>query len=182
VIADKALAQIESPQFFAHVNLASGHKLFKQFLLAFPAVMDLLALIDDSAVASKVFDRAKELIATPCEGDYAHSWDSAIAAYCWLLTANTSDYARRLASDILKTPGFWWAKKIATEVKGTKSFQHASSDSIGWNRVYAVEFAQGGSQRSSRVHIMPAAGSAITGRDQTGTIRRWQAPGLAKVG
>src|SRR6516225_8133130 len=102
------LAQLEKPDFCAHVGLASGYKQFKRFLMTYPAVTELLATHDSQAVVAQVFARAQHLVRDRGQEEYSHPWDAVIAAYCWVLKVKSAPVAQQLASEILTTGGFWW--------------------------------------------------------------------------
>jgi hypothetical protein len=110
---------LESPEFAAIVNLASDWKTFARILGSEKSAQDLAGEMSDASVRGAVCARIFALVADHGEEGFEHPWDSALAAYLWLLAAKDEPLARSAAAKIAEAPRCWWARKAAEGVLST---------------------------------------------------------------
>jgi hypothetical protein len=106
---------LESHEFSAMVNLASDFRTFIRILGAQSAVQSLCEEMRNPDVRTAVHERALSLVQDEGEAGYEHPWDSALAAYLWLLCSTDAELATILAGKIAPSRGCWWARKMADE-------------------------------------------------------------------
>src|SRR5947207_759899 len=102
-------AEIESHGFSAQVNVASNYKTFCRALGGQPEVQRLAALMKLNENQQLVFQRVLELSGKPFDQEFENPWDSALAAYIWLLSSTDQALAKTAAARILECHGCWWA-------------------------------------------------------------------------
>jgi hypothetical protein len=107
---------LESPEFAALVNRASDWKTFARILGSEKAARDLAGEMSDAEVRGAVCARMLALVANPGEEGADHPWDSALAAYLWLLANKDAPLARSAAATVAEAPRCWWARKVADRV------------------------------------------------------------------
>jgi hypothetical protein len=120
---------IESHEFSATVNLASNFRTFLHILGSEQPVQSLARQLDDPAAREAVYSRVFALLKDQGEEAYEHPWDSALAAYLWLLAEHDRDLAKAAAAKVLEAPRCWWARKMAEQI--LTSDTSASSTSRG---------------------------------------------------
>ena len=120
-------AEIESHGFSAQVNVASNYKTFCRALGGQPEVQRLAALMKLNENQQLVFQRVLELSARPSDQEFENPWDSALAAYIWLLASTDQALAKMAAAKIIESHGYWWAKKVADEVLKSSSISSTSA-------------------------------------------------------
>ena len=108
-------AMIESPAFFARLNVVSGYAQFVRALGAQPEVRELRDGVNSSEDASELLHRISWLASPPDDPAYENPHDVALAVYLWVLNANAPLVGRVAADTILAKPG-WWARKVAEKV------------------------------------------------------------------
>jgi hypothetical protein len=60
---------------------------------------------------------------------FENPWDTALAAYLWLLQQSSQSLAKLVAGDVVLVSGFWWARKLALRVvMGERYRSYSSSD------------------------------------------------------
>src|SRR5271166_4276588 len=112
--AAKLFAKIESPEFDAHVNVASTQRVFLAVLKTSPAYQELFLYLRRNAEASQViFSRVKGLVALQFDPRYANPNDSAVAAYLWALAQTHPEFGRMTAEVVLNARQIWWARTVA---------------------------------------------------------------------
>jgi hypothetical protein len=104
---------IESRRFAALVNVASNLKTFLRALDAQPEVQNLAAAMASSEVQSAVLARVTELAGKDFDQAYENPWDSALAAYVWLLNTADPQMAAAAATQVRTCSRCWWASKVA---------------------------------------------------------------------
>jgi hypothetical protein len=92
---DDLFQTIESHEFSALVNLASSFKTFLGILSAESPMKELAQQMHRPEVRTAVGERALALVTDVGEGGYEHPWDSALAAYLWLLADADAALATR---------------------------------------------------------------------------------------
>jgi hypothetical protein len=107
---------IESPQFAAEMNVASGYKQFSRALITTPQVRTLLAQSQSLADLTELLTRMETILLQPIERGYESAYDVALAAYLWVLRKTVPDLAFAIAQPLQDAPGFWWARKMAAEI------------------------------------------------------------------
>ena len=111
------LKQIESVQFAAQVDIASGFRVFQRALEKNEFVHSLLRYVQEHPQRQqKVYQRLLELLEMNDQPDYAHPYDPALTAYLYVLNAVDSALADSAAQRLLQTPQLWWAKKLASQI------------------------------------------------------------------
>lgn len=123
-------AEIESHSFSAQVNVASNYKTFCRALGSQPEIQKLAPLMKSNEYQQLIFQRVLELSGRPFDQEFENPWDSALAAYVWLLAPTDQALAKMAAARILECHGCWWAKKGAEEVLKFSSIP-SSSGSVG---------------------------------------------------
>jgi hypothetical protein len=117
---DELFGIIESPEFSATLNLASDFATFVGILGSEKAVCDLGDLMRDEAGRLAVCQRTLALAADEGQEGYEHPWDSALAAYLWLLADKDSQLANLAATRIAESPRCWWARKMSEVVRSAE--------------------------------------------------------------
>jgi hypothetical protein len=110
---------IESHEFAAIMNLASDLKTFVRALGADASVQALAREMSVAGARAAVHDRILALVKDVGEEGYEHPWDSALAAYLWLLAERDAAQAKASALRISETPQCWWAAKVAEKIIAT---------------------------------------------------------------
>ena len=110
---------IESHEFAAVVNLASDLRTFIRAIGSDPSVQALAGELSVGGVRTAVYDRILALVNDMGEEGYEHPWDSALAAYLWLLANKDAARAKAAALRISEAPQCWWAAKVAKEIPAT---------------------------------------------------------------
>jgi hypothetical protein len=113
---------MESHEFSAIVNLASDFKTFVRILASEKPVQDLAEEMREAKVRAAVSERALALVKDQGEEGYEHPWDSALAAYLWLLADKDPELAKVAAATIAQAPRCWWARKLAEKVLSPERF------------------------------------------------------------
>jgi hypothetical protein len=111
------MASVESPQFYAFVNVANNLKTFVRALTMHPAVQHLWRQIDDPRVGSAIFSRTIQIANQPAPTGSEHPLDAALAAYLYLLAACDQEVALIAANNVVDHGQLWWARKIAQGIK-----------------------------------------------------------------
>lgn len=109
-------ADIESDRFWAAVNVANNLKTFLRALELEPSVRDLLAVMDDPAARTAVYERVLALAVEPGDPGYEHRADAALAAYVWVLSQRDEKLATAAATAVGRCRGCWWSRKVAERV------------------------------------------------------------------
>jgi hypothetical protein len=118
----EAMHKIESDGFSAVVNLASSLKTFLRIVADQPEIQSLSREMNSSKVTAEVFRRTMDLVMSPAEAEFEHPADAAIAAYIWLISNQDQKYAEIAAETVLDCPQFWWARKVADEIRSASRF------------------------------------------------------------
>ena len=113
---DELFKAIESHEFSAIVNLASDVKTFERILSSEIPLRELTQQMRNAEVRTAAYQRALALVADRGEEGHEHRWDSALAAYLWLLADTDVSLARLVATRVAAAPGCWWARKMAAKV------------------------------------------------------------------
>ena len=124
---ENVFEQIESDRFSALVNIASNYRTFCRALAAQPEIQKLATLMKSNETRQLVFQRVLELSARPSDQEFENPWDSALAAYIWLLASTDQALAKMAAAKIIESHGYWWAKKVADEVLKSSSISSTSA-------------------------------------------------------
>lgn len=103
---------IESHRFAALVNVASNLKTFLRALDAQPEVRQLAAAMTSAEVRAAVLARVVELTGKESDPGYENPWDSALAAYLWLLSRTDPAAVAVAAARIRACSRCWWANKV----------------------------------------------------------------------
>jgi hypothetical protein len=115
--AEELFSAIESHRFSALVNVASNLKTFLRALDAQPEVRSLAGAMASPEVRSAVLARVAELAAKDFDQGYENPWDSALAAYLWLLSTADPEMAAAAAARIRACSRCWWANKVAEKAQ-----------------------------------------------------------------
>jgi hypothetical protein len=110
---DELFRTIETPEFSAMVNLASGFKTVLGIIESEKPVQELAGAARDPAVRGAIAERISALAAEQRQDGHEHPADSALAAYLWLLHREDARLAAAAASKLVERAGFWWARKVA---------------------------------------------------------------------
>lgn len=107
-------AQIQSPEFSAKINLASGRHLLIRILESDEVVLSLIAIIREAPEhALQILSRVEQLSRLHINPRYENPNDTAIATYCWALFQADPDLGRIAATFAASAAGVWWAREIA---------------------------------------------------------------------
>jgi hypothetical protein len=128
---DQLFRTIESPEFSATVNLASGFKTVLRIIESEKPVQELAAAARDPAVSAAIADRISALAGEHREDGYEHRADAALAAYLWLLEREDTRLAMIAASKLAEDRGFWWARKMAEFVLAGGGKRPSGSGPVG---------------------------------------------------
>jgi len=113
---DELFNGIESHRFSALVNVASNLKTFLRALDAQPEIRQLAVAMSSPEVRASVLVRVTELAGKDFDPDYENPWDSALAAYLWLLSRTDAEGAALAAARIGTCFRCWWANKVAERI------------------------------------------------------------------
>jgi len=113
---EELFSAIESHRFAALVNVASNLKTFLRALDAQPDIRQLAAAMASLEVRSAVLARLIELAGKDFDQACENPWDSALAAYLWLLSTADPQMGALAAARIRGCPRCWWAKKVAEKI------------------------------------------------------------------
>ena len=98
--------------------LASNPKTELRIAAQQPAVEPVSrAMTNEPAVISEVLQRALALSAVRAEGECESEGDAALATYLWLLSNHRRDLAQTAAGNLREWRQFFWARKLADEVR-----------------------------------------------------------------
>ncbi|MCH8877873.1 MAG: hypothetical protein IIA89_13810 [Chloroflexi bacterium] len=113
----KLFLEIESNEFAARLNLASGERLLMWSLATDPAVnrleMELSEEIDHSLI---VLGRIQQLVRLEFDFRFENPYDAAMSAYCWVLAQTNQQIGRVAAHLVASAKQTWWARKVAETV------------------------------------------------------------------
>src|SRR5262245_2682516 len=116
--SDEAMNTIEGPRFATLTNLASNLKTFLRIVAQQPEVEALSrAVLNEPARLGEVLQRAEALAALRAEDEQESEGDAALAAYLWLVSNQRRDLARRAGGNMRDWKRFFWARKLAEELK-----------------------------------------------------------------
>jgi hypothetical protein len=112
------LQQIESRNFSANLNVASGLSVVRLGLKNDTIVQQLISDLQQSPDHQReVFQRVLALLKANDQPDYAHPYDAALAAYLYALNQVNADLTQQAIRHILQTPKLWWARRLATHIQ-----------------------------------------------------------------
>lgn len=109
---------IESPSFAARVNLASGFRIFRDMLANSPEVSDFIAFLRNNpdGITMLLEQRIPQLYTADYDPAFAHSQDTAIAAYLYVLSHFKDVLPQDLIQTLATDENLWWARKIAEQI------------------------------------------------------------------
>ncbi len=144
--------QIESHEFSARVNVASSDTVFARALAAERAVQDLLrASQGNDEHAKEILARIWKLSSLVVDSKFEHPFDSALAAYLWVLSWTHPQLASVAASAVLEAANCWWARRVAERLAEAQEkqtpYSTGSSPVLSWERASAP----------SQLGILPSA-------------------------
>jgi hypothetical protein len=106
--------ELESPAFASKLELANDLPMFFEALRAEPCISRLVKQASaDAAVAQEILRRIASLLRTSVDVRYRNPYDSAVAAYVWILAETYPSLSRLAANAVVSTGKLWWASKIA---------------------------------------------------------------------
>lgn len=112
---NEARREIESNEFAARINIASGIATLLAAASEEPAVRQLWTeLLSDSSTL-KLLVRVKELATENVDLRYRHPRDTALAVFLWLLSIRNHSLANIAAETISKVPRSFWAAALARQ-------------------------------------------------------------------
>jgi hypothetical protein len=161
-------AKIESPEFDAHVNVASTQRVFLAALKTSPAYRDLLQYLQRNPEASQeIFLRVRDLVALQFDPRYANPNDAAIAAYLWALAQTQPELGRMTAEVVLNARQTWWARTVALVVldnAGAATRVEASPETATVNVAFVSNLQMGTVPGMDHVHHQEVLSTLLTGR------------------
>jgi hypothetical protein len=160
-------AKIESPEFDAHVNVASTQRVFLAALKTSPAYRDLLQYLQRNPdAAQEIFSRVKDLVTLQFDPRYANPNDAAIAAYLWALAQTQPEFGRITAEVVLSARQTWWARTVALLVldnAGAAARVEASPERATSNVAFVSNLQMGSVPGVDRVHHQEVLSTLLTG-------------------
>ncbi len=112
----EAMAEIESHELAARLNVASDSRTFFQLAQGQKAVLDLEQKLDSYEVKVRILSRAWKLSRYKVDLRYENQWDTALAVYVWLISRKDFALARIAADAVIEAPQCWWAAKISRHI------------------------------------------------------------------
>ena len=112
----EALAQIESPEFDASVNVVSGMKAFLRAVDKEPSVKEARRLLMESGDKEEALGRIFDLATTDIDPRYENPHDTPLAVLLWLTYYTAPEFANVAAHYTASAPNCWYANKLATEI------------------------------------------------------------------
>lgn len=113
---EEATREVESLEFDARLNIASGLRLFLQIAQEEQAVSFLLSELKDREKLQALVSRVLELSHREIDSRYENPWDTPLAVYVWLISMKDFTLARIAAGAASLAPQCWWATKVSSEV------------------------------------------------------------------
>lgn len=125
--------EIESLQFSATLNLASGLSVARSILEQNITIQQLSREISNSSTKQYlVFKKLLTLLPLNPEPEYAHPHDAAIAAYLYVLSLIPSKLGLLAVEKVLQTPQLWWSRRLAKTLEIVKTAITSESTTTRW--------------------------------------------------
>lgn len=112
----QALAEIESDNFAAKVNLASDFNTFLRIAEDQDAIQFALQELDSKNEQLDVYLRIYEISKQTVDIRYENPWDTALTIYVWLLSMKNPDLAFSASKIVSQIGQCWWAEKLSRHV------------------------------------------------------------------
>jgi hypothetical protein len=109
----ESLTEIESDNFAALVNIASGYNLFFSFAGQQNVVQELWKELASPTQQEALLKRIKKLAAEEHDLQYCNPRDVAFTIYLWLLSLRNPELAQQAAEVIAKVPQGGWMEDAA---------------------------------------------------------------------
>jgi hypothetical protein len=113
------LNQIETSEFIARVGVVSTLEAFESAIGRDPWVSQLLGQVSDQAAANELEKRLIELLSTITPAGWSNPRDIPIAVYLRTLDILRPLRAMTLSRRTSAVDGLWWARKLATRIRGS---------------------------------------------------------------
>jgi len=113
---EEAIRQIESSEFSAYVNVASGFRVFIRALTISEPVTQLRGLSRDPKVINQLLARVHYISRLSTDPRFENPWDTSLAAYLLTLASANLNAARTAAATVASLPRCWWAARLAESV------------------------------------------------------------------
>ena len=114
---EQALAEIESAEFDARLNVASSARGFFKAAARQPAVADLLAYLDESGESGEeLLGRLYQHSRLTIDLRYRHPKDTALAIILWVIVSDKPEYGQLAAQFVDLAPNCWYSKKMARDI------------------------------------------------------------------
>lgn len=112
----EAMSTIESHEFSAYVNAASGMRTFLQAVNQHNTTRKLLKELEDPIFCLQILNRVFELSRQQVDPRYENPWDTALAVYVLLLSWKDESLAKIAAEEVIHIPQCWWAMKVSRRI------------------------------------------------------------------
>ena len=114
---EDALREIRSQEFDINLNVLSGTEPFLKALRNEPATIQALrCLTEQPDLPEKALEVVRELTGEQTDPGYANLNDTPLTALLWLLSQTQPDLAIEAANLIARTPGCFYARKLAGRI------------------------------------------------------------------
>jgi hypothetical protein len=114
-----AVREIESHEFSARVNVASGLRIFLASVASEEAVKGLSRLVaKDRELAFKLLRRAGSRAQESVDQRYENPWDAAVAASLWIVSNCYPELTAICAEVSQSLRQSWWTRKLGHEMAG----------------------------------------------------------------
>ncbi|MBD1856455.1 MULTISPECIES: hypothetical protein [Leptolyngbya] len=166
---DEVLRSLETTEFAAQANLASGYKTFIRFAYEHEAVTELLRKLSKSSRQRHlVLARIRHLAKKDFDLNYRNPWDVALATYMQTLSLVDLDLAQEGAAIVAKIPNCWWSNKTAQHFLTYSSFKEIKSNTSVSKYELRQEFFYSNSRPQATVQVTQeirrSQNSQITGQ------------------
>lgn len=156
-----ALAEVESPQFAARINVVSGTKAFFRAVSKDPVVVELYQQSRDSGeLREEVLGRIQDLAAEDIDRRYENPNDTPLAVLLWLTCRAAPESAQVAAQYTARAPQCWYARNLAQRIIALPTAESTNSWEGGEGKVSTVSILP----VDVKVKVMPAA---VTGPAQS---------------
>jgi len=113
----KYFREIESSEFSAQMNIASGFKMFEELVTRNVWYVMLMSLTRELG-PEILFKRIEELAASEFDHKYENPSDTALAAYVLILDEISHSAALSAAQILNDVKQLWWTKRVINRVQG----------------------------------------------------------------
>lgn len=149
-----ALAEVESPQFAARINVVSGERAFFQAIAQNPVVRDMYRHSRDSGeLREEVLGRIQDLAAADIDRRYENPNDTPLAVLLWLTCRTAPDFVQVAAQYTARAPQCWYARNLAQRIIALPTAEGTNSWEGGEGKVATVSMLP----VDAKVKVMPAA-------------------------